>query len=138
MKSYWITAKDGRTTLELRDVPVPTPGAGELIVRMRATSLNRGELLAAIGLHSASEPKLLGSDVSGVVHAVGEGVQGFKPGDRVMGRGRGAASEYARMPVHQAAIMPERLSFEQAGAVPGVYITAYEILYPFGKLKGGE
>ncbi len=138
MKSYWIKGEDGRTALELRDVPVPAPAAGELIVRMRATSLNRGELLAAIGLHSAREPKVLGSDVCGEVHAVGEGVTGFKPGDRVVGRGRGACAEYARLPVHQAAPIPERLTFEQAAALPVGYTTAYEILYPFGRLKSGE
>jgi len=138
MKSYWIKAEGGKTVIELRDVPVPEPAAGELIVRMRASSLNRGELLAAIGLHSADEPRLLGSDVSGEVHAVGAGVTGFKPGDRVMGRGRGACSEYARLPVHQAVRMPERLTWEQAAALPVVYITAYEILYPYGKLKAGE
>ncbi|HUR57864.1 MAG TPA: zinc-binding dehydrogenase [Opitutaceae bacterium] len=138
MKSYWIKAQDGGTAVELRDVPMPTPNAGEMIVRMRATSLNRGELLAAIGLHALTEPKLLGSDVSGEVHAVGEGVKGFKPGDRVVGRGRGACSEYARLPVHQAALMPDKLTFEQAGAVPTAFVTAYEILFPWGKLKAGE
>ena len=138
MKSYWIKAEGGKTVVELRDVPIPEPAAGELIVRMRASSLNRGELLAAIGLHSADEPRLLGSDVSGEVHTVGAGVTGFKPGDRVMGRGRGACSEYARLPLHQAVLMPERLTWEQAAALPVVYITAYEILYPYGRLKAGE
>ena len=138
MKSYWIKAEGGKTVVELREVPVPEPAAGELIVRMRASSLNRGELLAAIGLHSADEPRLLGSDVSGEVHAVGAGVTGFKPGDRVMGRGRGACSEYARLPVHQAVLMPARLTWEQAAALPVVYVTAYEILYPYGRLKAGE
>ena len=138
MKSYWIKAEGGKTVVELRDVPIPEPAAGELIVRMRASSLNRGELLAAIGLHSADEPRLLGSDVSGEVHAVGAGVTGFKPGDRIMGRGRGACSEYARLPLHQAVLMPERLTWEQAAALPVVYITAYEILYPYGRLKAGE
>lgn len=138
MKSYWIKAEGGRTAVELRDVPIPEPAANEIIVRMRASSLNRGELLAAIGLHSADEPKLLGSDVSGEIHAVGAGVTGFKPGDRVMGRGRGACSEYARLPIHQAVLMPERLTWEQAAALPVAYVTAYEILYPYGRLKAGE
>lgn len=138
MKSYWIKAEGGSTAVELRDVPIPEPAANEIIVRMRASSLNRGELLAAIGLHSAAEPRLLGSDVSGEIHAVGSGVTGFKPGDRVMGRGRGACSEYARLPIHQAVLMPERLTWEQAAALPVAYVTAYEILYPYGKLKAGE
>lgn len=138
MKSYWIKAERGKTAVELREIPVPQPAAGELVVRMHASSLNRGELLAAIGLHSANEPRLLGGDVSGEVYAVGEGVSGFKPGDRVMGRGRGACSEYARLPVHQAVLVPERLAWEQAAALPAAYVTAYEILYPFGRLKAGE
>jgi NADPH:quinone reductase len=138
MKSYWIKAGPKGTELELRDVPMPQPKSGELLVRMRATSLNRGELLAAIGLHALKEPKLLGRDVSGEVHALGEGVTGYKVGDRVVGRGRGACSEFAILPIDQAAIIPERVTFEQAGAVPTGYVTAYEIVTPGGKLKAGE
>lgn len=138
MKSFWIKSERGKTALELRDVEVPQPKAGEIVVRMRAASLNRGELLASIGMHSADVPRPAGGDGAGEVQAVGEGVTGFKPGDRVMGRARGAFAEYVAMPVHQAMPVPERLTWEQAGAVPTAFITAYEALRAYGRLKAGE
>lgn len=138
MKSCWIRSDAGKTVLEFREVPVPQPGAGEIVVRMRASSLNRGELLAAIGLHSLDKPKPAGSDVAGEVHAVGEGVTGVKPGDRIMGRSRGAFAEYALMPAHQAVPLPQRLDWEQAAAVPTVFVTAWETLCQYGRLKAGE
>ena len=138
MKSCWIKNEGGGTALEFRDLPVPQPKAGEIVLRVRAASLNRGELLAAIGLHSANEPRPAGGDGSGEVHAVGHGVTQFKPGDRVMGRARGFFAEYTAMAVEQAVPIPERLSWEQAAAVPTAFVTTYEILCQFGRLKAGE
>jgi len=138
MKSFWIKSDHGRTSLELRELPMPQPKAGEIVVRMRAASLNRGELLASIGLHSLDEARPAGGDGAGEVHAVGERVTGFKPGDRVMGRARGFFSEYVAVRADQAFLVPERLSWEQAGAVPTAFITAYEMLIPHGRLKSGE
>lgn len=138
MKSFWIKSDHGRTSLELRELPMPKPKAGEIVVRMRAASLNRGELLASIGLHSLDEARPAGGDGAGEVHAVGEGVSGFKPGDRVMGRARGFFSEYVAVRADQAFLVPERLSWEEAGAVPTAFITAYEMLIPHGRLKKGE
>jgi NADPH2:quinone reductase len=138
MKAFWIRSQAGKTVLEPRDVAAPQPKSGEILVRVRAASLNRGELLASIGLHSAEVPKPAGGDASGEVQAVGPGVTAFKPGDRVMGRARGSFAEYVVMAVEQAVPAPERLSWEEAAAVPVVYVTAYEIVCQFGKLKAGE
>jgi NADPH2:quinone reductase len=138
MKAFWIRSQGGKTVLEPRVVPVPQAKAGEILVRVRAASLNRGELLASIGLHSAEVPKPAGGDAAGEVQAVGEGVTAFKRGDRVMGRARGSFAEYVAMAVEQAVPAPERLSWEEAAAVPVVYVTAYEIVCQFGKLKAGE
>ena len=80
--------------MELREILLPEPKRGEIVVRTRVASLNRGELLASIGFHSVSEPRPAGIDGAGEVHAVGEGVSGFRVGDRVMFRARGAFSEY--------------------------------------------
>lgn len=138
MKSFWIKAEGGKTALELRELPVPQPKRGEIVIRMRAASLNRGELLASIGLHSANEPRPAGGDGAGEVHAVGEGVSGFRTGDRVMARARGSFSEYVIARADLAFPAPERLTWEQAGAVPTAFITAYEMLVPHGRLKSGE
>ena len=84
MKSFYINSVNGKTVFEPRDVPVPRPKAGEILVRVRAASLNRGEILASISLHKVHEPHPAGGDCAGEVVAVGEGVTAFKPGDRVL------------------------------------------------------
>ena len=139
MKSWWIrSAERGGTEFEPRDVPVPQPKAGEILVKVRAASLNRGEILASISLHKVHAPHPGGADFAGEVEKVGEGVTAFKAGDRVLGRGRGSFAEYVAVSADQAAPAPQRLSWEQAAAVPITSITAYEAACQYGKLKSGE
>ena len=138
MKCYYIKDVNGKTVFELREVPKPQPKAGEILVRVRAASLNRGEILASISLHKVHEPHPAGADCAGEVEAVGEGVTAFKPGDRVLGRARGSLAEYVAMSAVQAAPAPQRLTWEQAAAVPVVSVTAYEAMCQYGKLKAGE
>lgn len=138
MKSYYIKSVNGKTVFEPRDVPQPQPKAGEMLVKVRAASLNRGEILASISLHAVHEPHPAGGDCAGEVAAVGEGVTAFKSGDKILGRARGSFAEYVVMGAAQAAAKPERLSWEQAAAVPIVSVTAYEAICQYGKLKAGE
>ena len=138
MKCYYIDSVNGKTVFEPREAPVPQPKKGELLVRLRASSLNRGEILASIGFHAVHEARPAGGDCAGEVEAVGEGVTAFKKGDRVFGRARGSFAEYAVMSVEQAAPVPARLSWEEAAAVPVAAITAYEAIIAMGRLKAGE
>lgn len=138
MRSWWVRAEGERMVFEQRDVPVPKPKAGEVIVRVHATSLNRGELIAGHGLHTGSEAKPAGTEAAGIVHALGEGVRTVRQGDRVMGRMRGGFAEYAVLGVDQAMSVPERLTWEQAASVPAVFLTAYDLLWTYGKLQQGE
>lgn len=137
MKSCWIKTAHNEAVLEFREVPVPRPGAGQMVVEVKASALNRGELIVGGVVHGGPE-KLGGNEVSGIVHAVGEGVTGIEPGARVMGRARGGFAEYAVMEAHQAMPAPERLSWEEAAAIPVSFLTAYEMLFPFGGLQRGE
>ncbi len=137
MKSYWIVTRDGHSALEPRDVPRPQPQRDELLVRVHATALNRGELIVGSAVHGGPE-RLGGTEASGVVEAVGEGVTQWKKGDRVMGRVRGAFAEYAAMYVGQVLAVPPRLTWEQAAAIPSSFITAYEATVRYGKLQAGE
>ena len=138
MKSCWIVTRDHEAVLEYRDVPVPDQRPGELVLRVQASALNRGEIVVGGAVHGGPE-KIGGNEASGVVHAVGEGVAGWKVGDRVFGRCRGGFAEYAVMDAAQAMPMPSRLGWQQAAAIPISYITAYEMLYPpWGSLAPGE
>jgi NADPH2:quinone reductase len=136
MRSYWVRAKGGATALELRDIPVPQPKAGELLVRVHAAALNRGEFNARYQKDGEAKPG--GHEAAGVVETLGEGVDGFKPGERVMGRSRGGYSEYAVMDAHEAMRVPERLTWEQAAGVPLVFLITYDMLYPYADLQSGE
>jgi NADPH:quinone reductase len=138
MKSCWIVTKDHKAFLEWREAPIPQPGSGEIVIRVRACAMNRGELIVGGAVHGGPE-KMGGIEAAGEVHAVGEGVSAFRVGDRVMGRLRGSFAEFAVTPAHQLVPMPARLNFEQAAAIPASFITAYEMLYPpYGKLKTDE
>ena len=87
MQSYWMQMTDTETVLDLRETPVPEPGPAQLLVRMHAAALNRGEFVLGHGLHGkAGTWKAIGGEGAGEVVAVGAQVTGFKPGDRVMGR----------------------------------------------------
>ena len=138
MKSCWIVTRDHAATLEFRDVPAPQPNRGEIVVRVRASAMNRGELVVGSAVHGGPE-KIGGTEAAGEVSAVGADVAGWRTGDRVFGRARGGFAEYVAMDVRQAMPMPPRLSFEQAAAIPISYITAYEMVYPpYGRLTAGE
>jgi NADPH:quinone reductase-like Zn-dependent oxidoreductase len=138
MKSWWIRTQGERMVFEQRDVPVPTPKAGEILVRVHASSMNRGELIAGHGLLSGTEAQPAGSEAAGTVEAVGEGVTDVKAGDRIMGRGRGGFSEYAVLAAYQAIPLPPRLTFEQGAAIPLVFMTAYDLLWTCGALQADE
>ena len=138
MKSCWIITRDHKAVLEYREVPVPQPKPGEVIIEVHASALNRGELVVGGAVHGGPE-KIGGNEASGVVHAVGAGVTAVKPGDRVFGRCRGGFADYATLDVAQVMPMPPRLTWQQAAAIPISYITAYEMLYPpYGRLAAGE
>ncbi len=138
MRSCWIITRNHAAVLEWRDVAIPEPGAGEVLMRVRATAMNRGEIIVGGAVHGGPE-KIGGTEAAGEVHAVGDGVTGFQRGERIFGRVRGGFAEYALLPAHQAMRMPEALTFEQAAAIPISFITAYEALWaPYGRLKAGE
>jgi len=137
MKSWFIASGKDSTTLELRDVPVPETKAGELLARVKAAGLNRGEFIAGHGLSGAAA-RAGGIEAAGEVVKVGEGVTAFKPGDRVMGRALHAYSEFATFRIGDAMPAPAKLSWEEAAGASIAYLTAYDMLWPGGRLKAGE
>ena len=138
MKSYHMQAARDAATLELRDVPPPEPGPGQLLVKMHAASLNRGEFILGHGLQKPGTSKAIGAEGAGEVARVGAGAPGFAPGQRVMGRCPGAFSEYALMDVREAIPLPDALSFEEGAAIPLVFLVVHDMLVTQGRIARGE
>ncbi len=138
MKSYWIRPESGKTVVELRDAPVPEPGPGQILLRMYAASLNRGELTVGHAVKTGGPAKAAGGEGAGEVAKLGEGVSGFKTGDRVMGRCSGAFAEHSLIDAREALAMPKNLSWEEAACVPLVFMVVHDMLIAQGKLKAAE
>ena len=124
----------GNLSVETR--PVPKPGAGEVLVRVRAAGVNPVDWKVAgqrVGL-------IPGTDVAGTIEAVGEGVTGYKPGDAVLGFARqsGSYAEFAVVPVAGLARKPKSMTFEEAAGVPIAGETAYRALHEAGNIRAGQ
>lgn len=133
MRAYFIRAGAGRAIVEPGDAAVPEPGPQQMLVRVRAAGLNRGEFMGA-----GAAPKPAGTDAAGVVEKLGAGVAQFKIGARVMGRCPGAFAEYALMDARETMAVPDKLSWEDAAAVPIVFLVVYDMLLAQGRLQKGE
>ena len=135
MKAYWITPGPAGTKVELRETATPEPKPGEILVRVRAASLNRGELL---GSKPGAAAKAGGGECAGEVVKVGDGVTGFAAGERLMGRCGGGFAEYALMDAREAMRVPGRLAWEEAAATPLVFLVVYDMLVAQGHLAAGQ
>ena len=137
MQSYWMNTSTATAQVELRTVPVPEPGPRQLLVRLRAAALNRGEFIIGHGLTKAGGVKALGIEGAGEVVGAGAEVTRFAAGARVMGRFAAAMSEYALVEESDLLPMPERLSWEEAAAIPVTYMVAHDMLVTQGHLPAG-
>ena len=135
MKAYWISPGAGGSKVELRDTGTPEPKPGEILVRVRASSLNRGELL---GGKPGAPARPGGGECAGEVVKVGDGVTGVATGDRMMGRCGGGFAEYALMDAREAIRVPSPLGWEEAAATPLVFLVVYDMLVAQGHLTAGQ
>ncbi len=141
MRAITISAPGGPEVLRLTDVPEPTPNPEQLLVRVRATALNRADTLQRRGHYPPprGESDILGLELAGEVEAVGAATQGFNVGDRVFGLiGGGGYAEKALIDYRMAMPMPTDWNFVEAAAVPEVFLTANETLFTLGQLAPGE
>lgn len=129
MRAYFIRSSGGKTVLEWREVPRPEPKPGQLLVRVRAAGLNRGEFIAGHGLTEVGAAKPAGIEAAGEVVGTGK---------RVMGRCPGAFAEYALMDAREAIEIPARLSWEEAAAIPLNFMVVHDMLMEQGGLKARE
>jgi NADPH:quinone reductase-like Zn-dependent oxidoreductase len=133
--------------LRYADVDAPVPAAGEVLIKVRAASVNPADwhfmrgtpyfLRLGTGLRTPSVTRL-GIDVAGQVEAVGRAVTRFKPGDAVFGSCRGSLAEYATARESALTIKPPSVSFEHAASTPVAALTALQALRDAGRLRAGE
>jgi putative PIG3 family NAD(P)H quinone oxidoreductase len=142
VKAVLVSQPGGPEKLELVELPEPTPGPAEVAIEIHAAALNRADLLQRRGLYPPppGTTAILGLECAGVVSALGPGCQGrIGLGDRVMVLlGGGGYAERVVVPEALLMRVPERLSFEQAAAIPEAFLTAREALFGAGKLASTE
>lgn len=136
MRAYWIETTDGQTRLSERETPLPEAGSGQMLLRVHAAALNRGEFIAGHGL--TSKPARAGIEGAGEVVTLGEGVSNFKLGDRIMGRLNGAYAEYATIDAREAIPVPSTMDWQHAAATPITFAVVHDMLIGQGRMRPGE
>jgi NADPH:quinone reductase len=134
------TIRDKQVAIE--EHPDPTPGAGEVLVRVRAAGLNGADMMQRRGLYPAppgSSPDIPGLELAGAVDQLGEGAQRFAVGDRVMAIvGGGGQAELAVVHERQLMPIPAALDWAAAGGLPEVFTTAHDAIFTQARLRPGE
>src|SRR5713101_6242447 len=142
MRAVIITKPGGPEVLEVQDVETPQPVGDQVRVRVRASGVNRADLLQRAGDYAAppgSPEHIPGLEFAGEVDAVGPLARAWKPGQRVMGlAGGGAQAEYVLAHEGLLVEIPPNLDFVQAAAVPEVFMTAHDALFTQAGLQMGE
>jgi NADPH2:quinone reductase len=142
MRAAVILRPGGPEVLEVRDVPRPLPREGEVLVRVRASALNRADLLQRLGRYPAppgAPANIPGLEIAGEVTDSGPGATRWQGGDRVFGIiGGGGNAEYAVIHESELAPIPRRLSWEEAAAIPEAFITAHDALVTQARIQDGD
>jgi putative PIG3 family NAD(P)H quinone oxidoreductase len=141
MRAVLMDGHGGPEVLRMGEVPWPEPGRGQVLIRVAATAVNRADMQQRAGNYPPppGESEILGLEVAGVIAEVGEGVSGWRPGDRVMTLvGGGGYAEYAVAPASTLMPVPDGLDLTQAAAITEVWITAYLNVFREAALQPGE
>jgi putative PIG3 family NAD(P)H quinone oxidoreductase len=142
MRAVVLTEHGGPEVLRIADIPAPTPGPEEVLVSVRATALNRADLIERMGMYPnpfPSEHAVPGLEFSGTVVALGARVRDWQVGDAVMGIVNGGAyAEQLVIHERQAIRVPHGMNVADAAAIPEVFITAWDALVVQGGLTSGR
>lgn len=141
MQAVLVAAPGGAENLKLADAPDPTPSAHQVLIEVHAAGVNRADLLQRRGLYPPppGESAILGLECAGVVRQVGREASRFAVGDRVMALiAGGGYAELVAVDERLLLPIPERLSFNEAAAIPEAFLTAYEALLRTAELGPGE
>jgi len=141
MKAVLMEGFGGVEVLKVGEAEKPSPGEGQVLVKVYATTVNRPDLVQREGKYPPppGDSEILGLEVAGVIEELGAGVSGWKVGDRVMTLvGGGGYAEYAVAYAAHLMPIPESMSFEEAACVCESYITAFLNVFMIGELKDGQ
>jgi len=141
MRQVWISKAGPPEVLEVREAPDPQASPGQVRIRVNAAGINFADLMARVGLYPDAPkiPCVVGYEVSGVIDQVGEGVAGLAVGDRVFGMPKfGGYTDVIALSTEQVFKLPSAMTFEEAAALPVVYITAYNMMFFIGNLRPGS
>lgn len=141
MKALLIDENSYRPVMKPGEFPDPSPEPDELLVKIEATALNRADLLQKSGNYPVPDgaSPILGLEMAGVVAETGSEVTDFEIGDRVFGLlSGGGYAEYCTIHQKMALKIPDELSFEEAAAIPEVFLTAFQAIDWLGELSQGE
>lgn len=141
MHAVLMSDVGGPDVLYIGQTDIPAIGPDDVLIRVKATALNRADLLQRRGLYPPppGASSILGLEAAGEIAAVGEQVTERKPGDRVCALLPGGGyAEYVSVPSRLAMPIPDSLSYEEAAAIPEAFLTAYMNLFWLGELKSGD
>jgi NADPH:quinone reductase len=142
MKAVVITKFGGPEVLSFEEAPTPQPGPGQVLVRVRATALNRADLLQRQGKYPAPKgvvQNIPGLEFAGEVAALGAGATYWEKGDRIFGLTPGGAhAEYVVVEEGRLAAIPSGMDWVTAAAIPEVFITAYDAMISQANMRPGE
>lgn len=139
MEGWLVGEFGGPEVMRWERLPDLQPGFGQLRVRVHASGINFAETRMRAGTYSGQElPFVMGMECAGVVEAVGGGVTGFAPGDRVFGRARGAHATHVLVDAVNALPLPASLDFIEGAAIPVGWLTAWHALVTVAKARAGE
>ena len=136
-----LTKAGSPSTLAVQEMEMPTPGAGEIRIKVAFAGINFADLLMRLGLYQPRPeyPFTPGYEMSGTVDAIGDGVEGFSVGQRVVaGVRNGGQSSHVLVSANKALVLPESISLEVAAAIPVTYLTAHHMLHHLGHITPDE
>lgn len=139
MRAIRVHEKGGPEVLKFEEVPAPQPGPGEVLIKVAAAGVNFIDIYYRLGQYPVERPYTPGDEAAGTIEAVGEGVTGFKPGDRVAHcQKMGSYAEYQVVPAARVVPVPDGLDLKQAAAVMLQGITAHYLSHSTYPVKAGE
>jgi NADPH:quinone reductase-like Zn-dependent oxidoreductase len=141
VRQVWITKAGPPEVLQVREAPDPDAAEGQVRIRVRGAGINFADLMARVGLYPDAPklPCVVGYEVSGTIDQVGQGTNGFREGDRVVAMPHfGGYTDTLVVPTDNVFPMPAKMTFEEAAALPVVYLTAHHMMLFTGNLRHGS